>query len=77
MAVTHKEQYKDLTAVFVKTIKNERFLNLYRGFVPTVLGVIPYSGFGFFTYESLKTLHSGLTSKTNSISIVFYLFFRD
>lgn len=60
MAVTRKDQYKDLSAVFVKTIKNERFWNLYRGFTPTLIGVIPYSGFGFFTYETLKRLHSGL-----------------
>ena len=73
MAVTKKEQYRDLTAVFAKIVKNESFLNLYRGFVPTVIGVIPYSGFGFFTYETLKRLHSGL----DYISIIFvsYLFF--
>ncbi|CAG2179193.1 unnamed protein product, partial [Oppiella nova] len=54
MAVTHKEQYRDLSAVFMKTIKDEKFSRLYRGFVPTLIGVIPYSGFGFFTYETLK-----------------------
>ncbi|XP_054162115.1 mitochondrial coenzyme A transporter SLC25A42-like [Oppia nitens] len=57
MAVTHKKQYKDLSSVF----RNERFVNLYRGFVPTLLGVIPYSGFGFFTYETLKRFHSEYT----------------
>ncbi|CAG2107577.1 unnamed protein product [Medioppia subpectinata] len=58
MAVTHKEQYRDLSAVFMKIIREEKFWRLYRGFVPTIIGVIPYSGFGFFTYETLKRIHS-------------------
>ncbi|TPX40050.1 hypothetical protein SeMB42_g02085 [Synchytrium endobioticum] len=29
--------------------------NFYRGFVPTVYGMIPYAGVSFYTYESLKT----------------------
>lgn len=28
--------------------------NFYRGFVPTVVGMIPYAGVSFWTYESLK-----------------------
>ena len=27
---------------------------LYRGFTPTIMGVIPYKGLGFLTYEKLK-----------------------
>lgn len=59
MAVTHKEQYNSLGAVFMKTIREEGFLSLYRGYVPTLLGVIPYAGTGFFTYETLKRLQRG------------------
>lgn len=32
---------------------------MYRGFTPTMLGSIPYSGTSFFTYESLKKFHAG------------------
>lgn len=32
---------------------------LYRGFTPTIIGVIPYAGLSFFTYETLKKLHAG------------------
>ena len=28
--------------------------NVYRGFVPTVLGIIPYAGVSFFTFDYLK-----------------------
>jgi len=30
---------------------------LYRGYTATMLGVIPYAGFSFFTYETCKKLH--------------------
>lgn len=31
----------------------------YRGFVPTLLGVIPYAGISFCTYDTLKKLYHG------------------
>lgn len=63
MAVTHKEMYNSLRQVFLKTWKTEGFSTLFRGYTPTVLGVIPYSGTSFFTYETLKRLHSEKTNK--------------
>ncbi|KAJ3219353.1 hypothetical protein HDU67_001572 [Dinochytrium kinnereticum] len=30
-------------------------LNFYRGFLPTIYGMIPYAGVSFLSYESLKT----------------------
>ena len=64
MAVTHKERYNSLKAVFQKTIAEEGFLTLYKGYTPTVLGVIPYAGTSFFTYETLKRLHSDFVNAT-------------
>lgn len=61
MAVTHREMYNSLVAVFRKTILEGGYRALYRGYLPTVLGSIPYSGAGFFTYETLKRLHFGNT----------------
>ncbi|XP_076336063.1 mitochondrial coenzyme A transporter SLC25A42-like isoform X1 [Tachypleus tridentatus] len=57
MAVTHKERYTSLMQVFVKIWREEGPMALYRGYSPTVLGVIPYAGTSFFTYETLKRLH--------------------
>jgi len=54
MAVTQIGEYKNLMDVFKRTVANEGWLALYRGFVPTILGVIPYAGTSFFTYEQLK-----------------------
>ncbi|XP_076309344.1 mitochondrial coenzyme A transporter SLC25A42-like isoform X1 [Tachypleus tridentatus] len=63
MAVTHKDKYTTLAHVFLKIWKEEGAFTLYRGFSPTVLGVIPYSGTSFFTYETLKRLHYEYTQR--------------
>ena len=44
----------------MKIYRKEGFRTLYRGFTPTILGAIPYSGTSFFTYESLKKRHAGI-----------------
>nr|XP_053622854.1 mitochondrial coenzyme A transporter SLC25A42 isoform X2 [Plodia interpunctella] len=54
MAVTNAQEYRTLTAVFVKVVSTEGFSTLYRGYPATVLGVIPYAGVSFFTYDTLK-----------------------
>ncbi|XP_074661278.1 mitochondrial coenzyme A transporter SLC25A42-like isoform X2 [Tubulanus polymorphus] len=57
MAVTERKKYYSLRSVFRKTYREEGIWKLYRGFTPTLLGVVPYSGVSFFTYESLKKFH--------------------
>jgi len=54
MAVTPGKQYRNLAMVFCNIYKEEGFLALYRGLTPTLLGVIPYAGTSFYTYETLK-----------------------
>jgi len=54
MAVTPSNQNRNLAVVFCNIYKEEGFLALYRGLTPTLLGVIPYAGTSFFTYETLK-----------------------
>ncbi|XP_037642914.1 mitochondrial coenzyme A transporter SLC25A42-like isoform X2 [Sebastes umbrosus] len=58
MAVTPKEMYSNIMHVFVRISREEGLKTLYRGFTPTLLGVIPYAGLSFFTYETLKKLHA-------------------
>ncbi|XP_073180545.1 mitochondrial coenzyme A transporter SLC25A42 isoform X3 [Lepidochelys kempii] len=58
MAVTPKEMYSNILHVFIRISREEGLKTLYRGFAPTILGVIPYAGLSFFTYESLKKLHA-------------------
>lgn len=43
-----------LFEVLLTVSTNEGFAALYRGYLATVLGVIPYAGVSFFTYDSLK-----------------------
>jgi solute carrier family 25 protein 42 len=54
MAVTPMGEYRNLLAVFRRIVSQEGLFALYRGFVPTMVGVIPYAGVSFFTFETLK-----------------------
>ena len=40
-----------------QTLRRGGVLSLYRGVTPTLLGIVPYAGISFFTYESLKKVH--------------------
>lgn len=53
-------RYGNIVDVFVRIWREEGPKTLYRGFTPTILGVVPYAGLSFFTYETLKKLHSGM-----------------
>lgn len=50
---------RTLRQVFVQIWVKEGPGTLYRGYWATVLGVIPYAGTSFFTYETLKREHLG------------------
>ncbi|XP_049930863.1 mitochondrial coenzyme A transporter SLC25A42-like [Epinephelus moara] len=58
MAVTPKEMYSNILHVFMRITREEGPKTLYRGFTPTMLGVIPYAGLSFFTYDTLKKIHA-------------------
>ncbi|XP_076583251.1 mitochondrial coenzyme A transporter SLC25A42-like [Chaetodon auriga] len=64
MAVTAREMYSNILHVFVRISQEEGVKTLYRGFTPTILGVIPYAGITFFTYETLKKLHTEKTKRS-------------
>lgn len=49
--------------MFVRISREEGLKTLYRGFTPTILGVVPYAGLSFFTYETLKKIHAGKSCK--------------
>lgn len=59
MAVTLKAEYKTLRQIFVRIYMEEGILAYYRGFTATLLGVIPYAGCSFFTYDLLRNLLTG------------------
>lgn len=49
-----ERQFKGLVDVYTKTLKSDGFLGLYRGFMPSVAGIIVYRGLYFGLYDSLK-----------------------
>lgn len=65
MAVTPKDEYASLQQVFVKIYRNEGLITFYRGYVPTIIGVIPYAGVSFYTYDTLKRLYKENIHDTN------------
>lgn len=60
------DRYSNIMHVFVRISQEEGVKTLYRGFMPTILGVIPYAGITFFTYETLKKLHTGTPQRRGS-----------
>ncbi|XP_014235625.1 graves disease carrier protein-like [Trichogramma pretiosum] len=53
--VTGQHVYSGITHTAICIFKEEGGLRaLYRGFIPTVCGMIPYAGFSFYTFEQLK-----------------------
>lgn len=49
-------QFNGLLDVYRKTIASDGIAGLYRGFVPSVMGIIVYRGLYFGLYDSLKPL---------------------
>lgn len=47
-------QYNGLIDVYRKTLASDGIAGLYRGFVPSVLGIVVYRGLYFGLYDSLK-----------------------
>mmetsp|Transcript_74981 Transcript_74981/g.175963 ORF Transcript_74981/g.175963 Transcript_74981/m.175963 type:complete len:227 (+) Transcript_74981:3-683(+) len=49
-----KEYYTGLRHAFRTIVDHQGPLALFRGLAPTMLGIIPYAGITFFTFETLK-----------------------
>ncbi|EIW83634.1 mitochondrial carrier [Coniophora puteana RWD-64-598 SS2] len=47
-------QFSGLVDVYKQTLKSDGILGLYRGFVPSVLGIIVYRGLYFGGYDTVK-----------------------
>lgn len=59
-------KYRGLWHTLAKTyIKEGGIKGLYRGFVPTVYGIIPYAGVSFFCYDTMKAGYKSVTGQEN------------
>jgi solute carrier family 25 protein 42 len=50
----HKTEYHNWRHAVRVIYKEEGFAALFAGMGPTILGIIPYAGISFYTYETLK-----------------------
>jgi len=62
MAVTNSDKIR-LVDVFKNLVMKEGYIALYRGCLPSMIGIVPYAGATFFTYETAKRLHYEYTGK--------------
>ncbi|THZ16431.1 ADP,ATP carrier protein-like protein [Aureobasidium pullulans] len=51
-----KRQFEGLMDVFEKTLASDGVYGLYRGFVPSVIGIIVYRGLYFSMYDNIRPL---------------------
>jgi len=55
--ITGQHKYDGIVHTMSTIIKQEGGIRaLYRGFLPTVMGMIPYAGLSFYSFETLKYL---------------------
>lgn len=54
MALRKTGQYSSIVDAALKIYTNEGIKSFYRGYVPNMLGIIPYAGIDLAVYETLK-----------------------
>ncbi|XP_038063947.1 calcium-binding mitochondrial carrier protein SCaMC-2-like isoform X2 [Patiria miniata] len=54
LAIRKTGQYKGILDCAVKVYKNEGLRCFYKGYIPNVLGIIPYAGIDLAVYETVK-----------------------
>ncbi|XP_049871830.1 mitochondrial uncoupling protein Bmcp [Pectinophora gossypiella] len=57
LAKSHETIYKGTVDCFMRTVRTEGFLALYKGFIPTWLRMGPWNIIFFITYEQLKQFY--------------------
>ena len=67
-------RYKSLPDAFLKIYQQEGSRTFYNGIVPTLLGIMPYAGISFFTYETLKSFYHDLRDNSDPSPIFRLLF---
>ncbi|KAG5672650.1 hypothetical protein PVAND_002763 [Polypedilum vanderplanki] len=74
MAITDRCGYKNIWDVFMQIYSKDGPRFLFRGYLATVIGVIPYAGTSFFTNETLKHKYCELTgeSKPNPFYLLIF-----
>lgn len=66
MAITKCSKYQNLALSFGTIVQKEGVSALYRGFLPTMVGIVPYAGTAFATNELIKN-HLRRNSKLSKL----------
>lgn len=56
-------EYRGIAHMFFKIVSTEGFGELYRGVIPSVIGIIPFAAANYFAYDTLCTLYRQKTKK--------------
>lgn len=62
MAVSNSDKVR-LIDIFKTVVIKDGYSALYRGCLPSIIGIVPYAGVTFLTYETAKRLHHEHTAK--------------
>merc|ERR550532_464512 len=57
LAVGKSGQYKGMIDCGMQIFQKEGFKAMYRGYVPNLIGIIPYAGIDLTIYETLKQMY--------------------
>ena len=71
MAVNRQTVFENGRGIWTHTTENLKVANIFRGLGPTLVGVVPYAGISFGTFETLKALtlsQQGKISVTNTLT---------
>ncbi|MCO5573021.1 hypothetical protein L7F22_026785 [Adiantum nelumboides] len=55
--------YKNLQDAFVKIVQEEGPRELYRGLMPSLIGVVPYAATNYFAYDFLRRLYKKVSKQ--------------
>jgi len=64
LATSTKSQYKGIIDCMTSTVRLEGLRGLYKGYVASVIGVSPYTGAQFYSYEKFKGFLQNKDGKT-------------
>ncbi|KAK9882386.1 hypothetical protein WA026_020909 [Henosepilachna vigintioctopunctata] len=71
LALRKTGQYNSIADAAFKIYRNEGLRSFYRGYIPNILGIIPYAGIDLAVYETLKKKY--LNSHSSEEQPSFYI----
>lgn len=73
LALRKTGQYKGMIDAAIKIYRHEGLKSFYRGYVPNMLGIIPYAGIDLAVYETLKKKYLKKHETTDQPSLLVLL----